>query len=178
MSYFKAKSLKIDKRNNKISGVMADSCWRDYNDNFIYDKWENMYSDYNTIGDKIACLYHDIICGGIHTSISKYADLVCSFDYFEDFTNEFKEVRNKKDRQDDELYNVYLKYQDDFKAYTTKNCILKRKEKYLGNVEVYIQRVNTKTLTLTYNKEKAKKFNDIRVKQNEWLLENYDIEYI
>ena len=178
MSYYKAKSLKIDKKNNKISGVMADSCWRDFENKMIYDKFDNMYGDFNTIGDKIACLYHDIICGGIHTSISKYADLVCSFDYFKDFCDEFKAVRYKENRQDDELYGVYLKYQDDFKKYTTKNCILRTKEKRYGSFYEYVRKETNTHYFTTRDKEKAKKYNDIRVKEREWYMENFEIEYI
>lgn len=178
MSYYKAKNLKIDKKNNKISGKLADSSWRDFDNKMIYDDFDDMYGDYNTIGDKIACLYHDIVCGNIHTSISKYADLVNSFDYFKDFCNEFKEVRNKENRQDDELYGVYLKYQDDFKRYTTKNCILRTKEKKYGSFYEYIRKETKTKYFTTSNKENAKKYNDIRVKQREWYMEYFDIEYI
>ena len=89
MGYYIVKSIKIDKTNNKISGVVADSNWRDYKGRYIYDKVEDFYSQYNTIGDKIATLYCDIISGGFHTSISKYADLVCSFDYFKDYLDKY-----------------------------------------------------------------------------------------
>lgn len=178
MGYYIVKSIKIDKTNNKISGVVADSNWRDYKGRYIYDKVEDFYSQYNTIGDKIATLYCDIISGGFHTSISKYADLVCSFDYFKDYLDKYREISRKEDRKDNELYMLFLEYEKKFKECTTKNCVLKRKTKYLGSIDLYIKRVNKYTITQTYYKDKAKLFNDIMVKNNDWLSEHYDIEYI
>ena len=172
MSYYKVKNIKIDKKNNTISAILGDSSLRDYDGNLIYEKCENMYSEYNTINDKIACLYYDIICGYIHAS-GKYSGLVCSFDYFGDFCNDFKEVMYKENRKDDELYGVYLKYQDEFKRYTTKNCILKVK-----GAREYLKRITKTHYFTTIDKEKAKKFNDLQVKINEWYIENFDIEYI
>lgn len=178
MGYYIAKNIKIDKNNNKISGVVADSNWRDFKNHYIYDKVEDFYSQYNTIGDKIATLYYDIICGNIHTSISKYTDLVCSFEYFKDFLDKYREINRKEDRKDNELYMLFLEYENKFKEYTTKNCVLKRKQKYLGSIDLYIKRVNKRTISQTQDKEKAKLFNDLMVKNNDWLSENYDIEYI
>ena len=63
----KAKNIKIDRKNNKISGVLADSNWRDFEDKFIYENIEDLYPKLNVIEDKIANLYYDIICGNIHT---------------------------------------------------------------------------------------------------------------
>lgn len=178
MGYYQAKKLKIDKKNNRVSGALADSNWRDCDDKMIYDEYEDMYSEYNTIGDKIAYLYYDIICGNIHTSISTYADLVCSFDYFKAFTDDFREVLRNDNKKDNDLYNVYLKHKSDFDEYTKKNCILRSKEKYYNSMYAYVKRENQKSLSLTFNKEKAKRFNDKRVQQYDYFMENYEIEYI
>ena len=178
MGYYKARKIKIDKVNNKISGEVADSNWRDYKNRYIYDKVEDFYTQYNTIGDKIATLYYDIIVGNIHTSISKYADLVNSYEYFKDFVEEYRGIDRKEDRKDNELYSLFLRYENKFKEYTTKNCILKRKEKYLGCIDLYILRVNKYTISPTQSREKAKLFSALMVKNNDWLSEHYDIEYI
>lgn len=177
MGYYIVKSLKIDKENNKISGVIADSNWRDYRGNYIYDKVEDFYSQYNTIGDKIATLYYDIICGNLHTSINKYSDLVCSFDYFRDYVENYREIMKNENRKDNELYMLFLNCENRFKEYTKKNCILRNKNSFY-TADVYIKRVNKYSYSQTTDKEKAKLFNDLKVKNNEWLMEHFDIIYI
>ncbi|MBR2652852.1 MAG: hypothetical protein IKC22_00805 [Bacilli bacterium] len=177
MGYYKAKNIKIDRKNNKISGVLADSNWRDFEDKFIYESIEDLYPKLNVIEDKIANLYYDIICGNIHTSNGKYEDLVCSFDYIGNgnFTEEFRQVYSKENRQDYELYNVFKKYEDEINKYAVKNCVLRRK----GSKSLYIVRLNKTSVSMNYvDKEKAKKFNAEKVKRNSWYMENYDIEYI
>ena len=51
MGYYKAKNIKIDRKNNKISGVLADSNWRDFEDKFIYENIEDLYPKLNVIED-------------------------------------------------------------------------------------------------------------------------------
>ena len=174
MGYYKIKNLKIDKKNNKISGMVADSNWRGDKGQMIYDYYEDLFSNLNVIEDKIATLYFDLIEGNIHIDYGKYKDFVCTWSNFEDFINEYREVRNKEGRKDYELYNVYLKYKKQFDDYTKTDCILRQK----GFSSRYIVRVNSKSVSINYGKEKAKKFNSARIMKNDWFVENFEIEYI
>ncbi len=175
MSYYIAKRLKIDKENNKISCELADSSIRDYRDRLFFEKVEDLYSNLNVIEDKIAILYYDIVCGNIHVD-GKLKDLVCSFNYIGNgkFSEEFKQVYCNKDRQDYDLYKVYKKYEEDIKNYIKKDCVLKKK-----NSSLYIIRVNKTSVSMNYvDKDKARKFNSLKVKNNDWYMKNFDIVYI
>lgn len=174
MGYYKVKSIKIDKENNKIKGVIADSNLRDYNDNFIYNEVDDLYPTLEVLEDKIASLYYDLICGNFHTSLKKYTDYVLIFDLVEDFTDDFRETYRKSDRKAFDLYNVYLKHKDNIDKYTKKDCILREKD-YQNR---YIVRVNKRSVSINYGKEKAKKFNSALVKNNTWYMDNFEIEYI
>lgn len=173
MSYYVGKNLKMDKKNNKISCELADSCWRDFEDKLIFEKVDDLYNNLNKLEDKKSNLYYDVICGNLHLS-GKYSDLICSFDYFENFVNEFRDVLNNDNRKDLDLYNVFLKYKKDIDRYTIKNCILRQKE-YDNR---YITKTNKNSVFIGYYKTNAKKFNDIQVKKNDWYIDNFEIEYI
>ena len=176
MSYNIAKKLKIDKENNKISCELASSNLRDYRDRLIFEKIEDLYSNLKVIEDKIATLYYDIVCGNIHVD-GKLKDLVCSFDYIGNgnFYEEFKQVYYNKDRQDYDLYKVYKKYEEDIKNYIKKDCILRKK----NTSGLYIIRVNKTSVSMNYvDKDKARKFSSLQVKNNDWYMENFDIIYI
>ena len=174
MGYYKIKNLKIDKKANKISGMVADSNWRNWNGDMIYDYVEDLFSRYNTIGDKIAVLYHELLYGGIHIDYGKYKDFVNASSKFQDFINDYKAAYYNENRKDDDLYKVYLKHQNDFEDYAKKDCILKQK----GYNNRYIVRVNTKSVSINYGKDKAKKFNSKTIKENSWYMENFEIEYV
>ena len=117
MSYYKIKNLKIDKKNNKISCDIADSSIRSWDNKFVFDHCDDMYNNLKTIGDKICALYYNIIEGNIHINSGKYKDLVCTFITFNDFVKEYRDIRYKEDMKENELYNLYLKYENDFKNY-------------------------------------------------------------
>lgn len=173
VSYYSGRNLKIDKINNKISCELASSNWRDFKDRLVFEKVDDLYSKLNRIEDKIANLYYDVICGNIHIT-GKYIDLRCSYSYFNNFVHEFESVLENDSKQDLDLYNVYLKYKTDFDRYTVKNCVLRQK----GYNNRYVVRINKYSLSINYGKEKARKFNDIRVKSNKWYMDEFEIEYI
>lgn len=174
MSYYKIKNLKIDKKNNKISCDIADSSIRSWDNKFVFDHCDDIYDNLKTIGDKICTLYYNIIEGNIHIDSGKYKDLVCTFITFNDFIKEYRDIRCKEDIKENELYNLYLKYENDFKDYLKKDCVLKQK----GFNNRFIVRVNKNSISINYGIDRAKKFNSKQVKQNKWYRENFDIVYI
>lgn len=176
MSYNVAKKIKIDKKNNRIGCEIASSNFRDYKDRLVFETVEDLYSDLNVVEDKIATLYYDIICGNIHTD-GELKDLICTFAYIGNgkFTKEFSQVYCNKNRQNFDLYKVYKKYEEEIKNYTKKDCAL-RKKNYNN---LYVVRVNKTSVSMNYtSKDKARKFNSLRVKNNDWYMENFDIIYI
>lgn len=174
MSYWKIKNLKIDKKNNKISGLVADSSIRDWKDRMVYDRFEDLYSSLECIEDKICALYYDLICGNIHIDYGKYKNYICKFDYFKDFIEDYRKVSIDNNKKKYDYYNVYLKHKDKIEDFAKEDCVLKQK----GYSNRYIVRENKCSVSMNYGIEKAKKFSSKRVMLNDWLMENYDIIYI
>lgn len=174
MSFYHMRNLKIDKKNNKISCEIADSNCFDWKNRLIWDKIDDLYSNFNVIEDKIAVMMKNIIEGNIHTSNPKYKDLVCRFELFEGFLKDINAVIYKEGRKDYEIYNVYLKHKDEIESYTKKDCVLKQK----GWSNRYAVRVNQHSISINYGIEKARKFNSKLVQENDWYMENFDIVYI
>lgn len=116
----------------------------------------------------MACLYHDLISGGVQTTSGKYARYVNQTDLFGDYMNAFNEYEEKNL----DFKDLYLKYKKELEYIEKDNCIVK-----VDNV--YVKKVTSKHLYLNYSKSEAKKFNDKIVIQYGWFKnKNAKIEMV
>lgn len=161
MSYIIAKNIFIKK--DRISADIADSSITDWNNKFIFNHCNDLYSSLKSIEDKEANLVYDIIIGNLHVNnTNKYSNLLNAFEYFEDFVNEFTEALRKKDY--DTLHFIYRKYKGDINSWLVKDCYIKNE---LENH--YLYSITKDGYRYTYNP--SKKFNSNFIKNKTYFLD-------
>lgn len=155
MSYYILKNLKLDKKNNKMSAEVADSCWRDNNDKFIFDKTEDIYPSIKTWEEKYAHLIWSIIRGGVRIEGNSKLKRLEGLDGQGGLGNCYDECNKLNDV---ELYNKYKDVIDGILK-EEKNCIIKFKDSM-----AYLKSIGTKHYKYTFNIEEAKKYTSIEAK--------------
>lgn len=148
MGHYKVKNLKINKKEYVISGYIADSNLTTYDNKYIFNYCKDLYPNEDDFQTKYIMLLCDIIKGNLQPTGGKYKKLICTFDIFKDFTS----LCNNK-----EYIKAYNLYEDKINNYLNPkvlDCYIKRKY-----TNLYIKKINRKTIELTWNINLACKFN-------------------
>lgn len=149
MGYLIVKNLKLDKKNNRISGDVADSNVTDYNDNYMYYPTEDIYSSLKTWEEKYARLVYSVITGGIHIYGShklRKIELGTNIKELENYMEEARELG---------YVGVYNKHKDLIES------IFKEKREYIIKFtedKGYLRKIDTRNYYLTLIPENAKKY--------------------
>lgn len=106
MGYYHLKNIKIDKKNNKISGDLADSNWtpieyRHYDDFCLGDTFEEKYANF----------IYNVVCGNYHPVTSSKYDRIMMNGYLHNYYQDAHDIGEVA---------TYKKYED------VINGILKR----------------------------------------------------
>ena len=153
MSYYLVKNLRVNKKTGVVSGDFADSNVFDCYNKHIYEHLKDIYQDKEgkrSPLQKYSRFISDIIAGNIQGSIGKYNKLSIA-NYYNDLTYFIKENENTGK---DPFVLTYLKYQEEI------DKTLTNKPEYIIkiNSNFYLQKLNKRTYSSTYIKEKAKLF--------------------
>lgn len=149
MGYYLLRNLRLDKRNNKIAAEVADSCWRDENDNHIYNKSEDIYPSIKTWEEKYAHLIYSVVTGGVRIQGShklrriEYDKCIKELSHYYDDCLKLGDV------------NTYKKYKD-----VIENILTEKKDYIIkfSNSMAYLKSIGTKNYRFTFYIAEAKKF--------------------
>lgn len=155
MSYYILKNLKLDKKNNKMSAEVADSCLRDNSGKFIFDKTEDIYPSIKTWKEKYAHLIWSILTNGVRIEGNSKLKKLEGLDGQGGIGNYYEECQKLNDV---ELYDKYKNAIEDI-LNEKKEYILKHKQN-----DMYIKSIGQKYYKCTYDLEDAKKYTKMEAK--------------